>query len=189
MAPTSTKTVTLVYDAAGEILSGTMGREAFRMTAYSGGSRGHRASVKPEVAGRYLHSQAATLSSHLATTHEVKDRHGRYKQRGGTLPAGHYLCHFIAHHHTFGECIQLLRSADATAIYTPFYPHPIPHGRGNDFFIHGSGPKGSDGCIVPAIEAERFRLNKAVKHFRGSVVLEVKNVSYLLPPELEHQIA
>jgi len=179
----------LTYDAVSEVLSGNIGRYSFRMTAYSGGSRGHRAGVKSALADKYLHNQADTLSSRLATTSEVKDSQGRYKRRGGTLPPGHYVCHYLAHHHAFGECIRLLRSADARAISTPFYPHPILHGRENDFFIHGSGPKGSDGCIVPAIRAERFRLNKAVKQFAGSVILEVKNVSYQLPPELEHQIA
>jgi hypothetical protein len=179
----------LDYDAARELLSGTIGSEHFHMMAYSGGSRGHKAGVKPKLASQYLHGQAGTLSSHLATTPEIKDAHGNYVQRGGTLPPGHYRCHYVAHHKTFHECIQLLRSADALAIHSPFSPHPIPHGRGNDFFIHGAGPKGSDGCIVPANEAERRRLNLAVKHFPGRVVLLVKNVSYMLPAELEGQIA
>lgn len=189
MAIVQVQPAILTYDAASEILSGSIGPNIFRMTAYSGGSRGHRAVVSSALADKYLHKQADTLSSRLATTSEVKDAQGRYKRRGGTLPSGHYACHYLAHHHTFGECIQLLRSLDARAIHTPFYPHTIPHGRGNDFFIHGSGPKGSDGCIVPAIEAERFRLNRAIKQFPGKVVVEVKNVSYQLPPELEHQIA
>lgn len=189
MLPTSGGVATLMYDAAIEILSGTIGRNAFRMTAYSGGSRGHRTGVKPELATRYLHRESERLSSRMTTTVELKDSQGRYKRRGGTLPPGHYNCEYIAHHHTFGECIRLLRCADARAIRTPFYPHPIPHGRGNDFFIHGSGPKGSDGCIVPAVPAERHRLNRAIKHFPGRVLVEVKNVSYVLPPELEHQIA
>ncbi|HKF03582.1 MAG TPA: hypothetical protein VKB49_14790 [Candidatus Sulfotelmatobacter sp.] len=189
MAVANGNVANLTYDAASEVLSGTIGRDSFRMTAYSGGSRGHRAGVKPVLAAKYLHNEADTLSSRLATTSEVKDAQGRYKRRGGTLPPGHYACQYLPHHHTFGECIRLFRRADAIAIHTPFYPHPIPHGRGNDFFIHGSGPKGSDGCIVPAIEAERFRLNRAVKQFPGEVVIEVKNVSYQLPPELEHQIA
>ncbi len=189
MLPITGRVATLTYDAAIEILSGTIGRDAFRMKAYSGGSRGHQPGVRPELAARYLHNEAQRLSSRLATTAEVKDPQGGYKRRGGTLPAGHYNCQYIAHHHTFGECIRLLRCSDAKAIVTPFYPHPIPHGRGNDFFIHGSGPKGSDGCIVPAVAAERHRLNKAIKHFPGKVLLVVRNVSYLLPPELEHQIA
>lgn len=189
MAIAYSSVANLTYDAASEILFGTIGRDTFRMTAYSGGSRGHRAQVKPALAHKYLYSDADTLASRLATTSEIKDAKGRYKRRGGTLPPGHYACHYLANHHTFGQCIRLFRSADAKAIHTPFYPHSIPHGRGNDFFIHGSGPKGSDGCIVPAIEAERFRLNRAVKQFPGNVVIEVKNVSYLLPAELEHQIA
>jgi len=189
MAIANGRIATLTYDAASEILSGSIGHTMFRMTAYSGGSRGHRAAVNPALADKYLHKQADTLASRLATTSELKDAQGRYKRRGGPLPPGHYTCHYLAHHHTFGQCIRLLRSADATAIHTPFYPHAIPHGRGDDFFIHGSGPKGSDGCIVPAIPAERFRLNRAIKQFPGKVMIEVKNVSYQLPPELEHQIA
>jgi hypothetical protein len=184
-----TQKAELVYDAAVELLSGTVGGHHFRMVAYSGGSRGHKATVQPGLAEKYLHDQAATLSSRLATTTEVKDTKGNYIRRGGTLPPGHYECRYVAHHNHFGECIQLFRRADARAIHSPFSPHPIPHGRGNDFFIHGSGPKGSDGCIVPAIDAERRRLNHAVKEFRGKVVLQVKNVAYMLPAELEGQIA
>ncbi len=179
----------LVYDAALELLSGAIGDKHFRLTAYSGGSRGHKSGVKPELAKKYLHSQADSLMSHFATTRELKDSKGNYIHRGGTLPPGHYQCHYVAHHHTFGECIQLLRAADAVAIRSIFSPHPIPCGRGNDFFIHGSGPKGSDGCIVPAYDAERRTLNQAVKNFHGSVVLHVKNVSYMLPAELEGQLA
>jgi hypothetical protein len=183
------QTAELVYDAASEILSGTIANNpSFFMTAYSGGSRGHKASVAPNLATAYLHNQAGTLTSRMATTPEKKDAQGHYKQRGGTLPPGHYLCRYIAHHPSFGECIRLLRTVDAMAIHSPFSAHPIPHHRGNDFYIHGSGPKGSDGCIVPASQAERHRLNQAVKHFPGQVKLLVKNVSYMLPAELEHQI-
>jgi hypothetical protein len=179
----------LVYDAALELLSGMVGDKHFRMTAYSGGSRGHKSGVKPELAKKYLHSQADSLMSHLATTRKLEDSKGNYVQRGGTLPPGDYRCHYVAHHPTFGECIQLLRAADALAIRSIFSPYPIPCGRGNDFFIHGSGPKGSDGCIVPAFDAERRRLNHAVKNFQGNVRLRVKNVSYMLPAELEGQLA
>src|SRR5262249_43453137 len=160
------QTAELIYNAALEILSGTVGREHFHMIAYSGGSRGHKAGVKPEVAAKYHHSEATMLSSRLVNTAEIKDSNGNYKRRGGTLPAGHYSCRYVAHHPHFGECIQLFRSRDARAIHSPFYPHPIPHGRGTDFFIHGSGPKGSDGCIVPTNEAARHRLNKAIKEFQ-----------------------
>jgi hypothetical protein len=188
--PNTLPTVELVFDAAQEMLSGTIGYEPrFLMKAYSGGSRGHQAKVAPKQAAAYLHNQAASLSSRMATTREVKDAHGHYKQRGGTLPPGHYSCNYIAHHPHFGECIRLLKATDAMAIHSPFSPHLIPHGRGNDFYIHGAGPKGSDGCIVPANSHERHRLNKTIKNFQGKVVLRVTNVAYLLPAELENQIA
>ncbi len=179
----------MTYDAAQELLTGTVGTaHPFHIKAYSGGSRGHSA-VGARVATQYLHNQASALSSHLANTRTVKDAHGHYKQRGGTLPAGHYSCHYVAHHPDYHECIQLSRQGDAKAIHSPFSPHAIPHGRADDFFIHGRGAKGSDGCIVPANHGERIRLNHAVKNFVGVVVLVVKNVAYQLPAELEGQLA
>jgi hypothetical protein len=189
MTQGSAQTAQLVYDAAQELLSGIIGKDQqFLMRAYSGGSRGHKAGVSGKLAARYLHNKAATLSSHLANTPTIED-HGNYKQRGGTLPAGHYSSHYIAYHHSFGECIQLFMGTDARAIHSQFSPRPIPHYRHDDFFIHGSGPKGSDGCIVPANDLERRRLNQAIKDFPGRVVLLVKNVAYQLPAELEGQYA
>jgi hypothetical protein len=189
MAHTPEQIARLTYDAAQELLSGTVGTAPpFHLIAYSGGGRGHQANVPGKDAARYLHSQSQTLGSRLATT-QTKERQGVYAQRGGTLPPGHYICQYVAHHAVFGECIRLLRTADAVAIHSPFSPHPIPHGRGNDFFIHGSGPKGSDGCIVPADGLQRRRLNQAVKAFQGKVVLQVKSVSYQLPAELAGQLA
>lgn len=182
-------TAELVYDAARELLTGTIGTEPrFHLVAYSGGSRGHKATVTSKQADKYLHGQADTLMSRLAAT-KTKEHDGKYTQRGGTIPPGHYDCLYVKNHPTFGDCIRLLRQKDAEAIHSPFSAHPIPHGRGNDFFIHGSGAKGSDGCIVPALRGERLRLNRAVHGFQGTVVLYVKNVSYMLPAELSYQLA
>lgn len=182
-------TAELVYDAARELLTGIIGNAPrFHLVAYSGGSRGHKTNVTATQAKDYLHNQASSLMSHLATT-KTKEHKGKYSQRGGTIPPGHYDCVYVKHHPTFGDCIRLLRQKDAEAIHSPFSAHPIPHGRGNDFFIHGSGAKGSDGCIVPALRGERLRLNKAVHDFQGTVVLYVKNVSYMLPAELDYRLA
>ena len=174
----------LEYNAAAERLSGTIGTEIFNFIAYSGGSRGHQANVTAQQATTYLHNQAGTLKSRLATTPEITDKSGKYVQRGGTLPPGHYRCEYKANYPGFGECIRLHRLSDALAIHSPFASMPIPHGRTDGFFIHGSGPKGSDGCIVPANHAERLRLNKAVKDFAGSVILQVTHASYTLPAEI-----
>lgn len=190
MTANASKTVVLEYNAARQLLTGVIGTaRPFQMIAYSGGSRGHQAKVAAGAPKAYLYSQSKTLTSYLATTPEKKNASGQYLQRGGTLPPGHYNCVYRAHHPTFHECIQLQRTSDAEAIHSPFSPHPIPHGRGDDFFIHGSGPKGSDGCIVPADRTERLRLNQAIKNYPGKVVLKVTHVSYMLPAELGGQYA
>ena len=184
MATSSAAVARLEYNAAREQLAGVIGQAPrFDLTAYSG-SRGHKTNVSPQVATQNLHAQANSLMTRLATTKTREDNAGHYTQRGGTLPPGHYLCHYLHHHSTFGECIQLQRMSDAVAIHSPFASMPIPHGRGDDFFIHGSGPKGSDGCIVPANNGERLRLNKAVRDFPGRVILQVTHVSYMLPAEI-----
>jgi hypothetical protein len=59
----------------------------------------------------------------------------------------------------------------------------IPHYRGDDFFIHGRGELGSDGCIVPENKALRLILNQAVKEFHGKVYVHVVGTPYLLPAE------
>lgn len=181
----STAFVTLTFDAAAEMLSGVIGKHPrFSMRAYSGGSRGHSPGVAQALTKRYLHSQASSLRGHLATTPERKDANGNYVERGGTLPPGHYWCHYLQHLPGFGECIRLEPRADAFAIHSPFASQAIPHGRNtHSFLIHGGGPKGSDGCIVPQSNVERHRLNGAIRDFEGRVILQVIHVSYSLPAE------
>jgi hypothetical protein len=162
----------LTYDAAREWLSGVINAKTFGMRAFSGGGRG---SIKTGVA-------QSSLTSQLATTKLIKTGH-RYSQRGGTLPPGEYGCLYVAHHRKFGECVRLDRHASATRIASPFASHAFAHGRDNDFFIHGRGPLGSDGCIVPADSIKRLWLNRAVRDHKGAVTLQVINVSYALPAE------
>jgi hypothetical protein len=174
----------LTYDAASETLTGNVAGNHFHERAFSGGSRGHKSSVRKAAAARYLHNDPLNESlGRLATTREVYDKKtDRYKQRGGTIPPGHYLCVYMRHHAAFGECVFLEPTKDAHAIHSPFSRFPIVHHR-DGFFIHGHGPKGSDGCIVLANEPRRKLLNGVIRDFAGSVILEVKNVSYLLPAE------
>ncbi len=165
--------VILTYSAPSEILSGKIGDATFHMKAYSGGGRG---STHPK---QWEHS----IQSYQATT----KKHG--SRRGGTLPPGHYLCHYIANHPKFHECIWLQRTADALQIHSPFSAQPIVHHRGDDFFIHGRGEHGSDGCIVPADSHKRLRLNKAIKNFPGRVYVHVVGTAYMLPAEVGGMIA
>jgi hypothetical protein len=181
--PNAPKVANLVYDAAAEVLRGSIGALGhFNFHAYSGGSRGHKQGVAANVASRYLHGQANAILSRLATTKEIMNAKGEYEQRGGTLPPGHYLCKYVQNHSSFHECILLAPQRDAFAIHSPFALTAIVHGRGG-FYIHGRGPKGSDGCIVPANEGERRRLNQAIKNFDAKVILQVIHVSYMLPAE------
>jgi len=62
----------LIYDAASELLSGSIADKPFREIAFSGGSRGHKANVKSAAATRYLHDNPLNDSyGRLATTREV----------------------------------------------------------------------------------------------------------------------
>ncbi len=123
-----------------------------------------------------LHS-GLSLKTHYANTKKIGS------QRGGTLPSGHYLCHYIAHHPKFHECIWLQRCLDAASVSSPASLHSIAHNRGDDFFIHGRGEHGSDGCIVPKDPQQRLALNAAIKSFPGKTYVHVVGTAYLLPAE------
>jgi hypothetical protein len=175
-SPTLSKSrvANLTYNAAAELLVGNIGEKHFYMRAVSGGGRGST------VAGVAQN----TAASHLTTTPLLMDAKGHHLQRGGVLPPGKYQCVYVARHRTFHECIWLNRSPQQMHQFnSPFGMQPIAHHRKNDFFIHGTGELGSDGCIVPVHPAERAKLNHAIRDFSGNVYLSVTNVSYMLPAE------
>jgi hypothetical protein len=175
----------LNYNAGAEKLAGTIGKYKFVVTAYSGGSRGHK-KVDEKIALYFRHFEGKSIFSRFANTPTIGEgtKKDPYKQRGGSLPPGHYSCRYLEHHKPFGECIYIKRDAD-THIHYPTSSGVSLDNRADDFYIHGSGPKGSDGCIVIPDEKERLRLNRAVKEFsqRGHVILLVTDVAYLLPAE------
>lgn len=165
---------TLTYDAATSLLYGAIpGFKSFHMFAESGGGR-----------GRTEGAAQNDIYSHLATTRTVKTVKHNYIQRGGTLPPGDYKCTYWANHKTFKECVQLITQENAKRIFSPFAIHAIVHCRKlDDFFIHGRGKLGSDGCIVPYNRAERLRLARAIRDYDGDVIITVKHVGYMLPAE------
>ena len=162
----------LTYDIANELLSGNVGKHKFYTRAFSGGGRGR----KPKYG-----SGEDTLRSHLSTT-VANEENGL---RGGPLPPGDYVCTYVAHHHIFHECIHLRITNSARYINSAFARFPIWHGRpqDGDFYIHGRGKKGSDGCIVPALPSELHRLTRSIKE-ASETKLTVINASYELPAEL-----
>jgi|SRR5579862_913169 len=156
----------LTYSIAREWLEGQIGTTHFSFHAWSGGGRG----------------QKGSHAEHTSQSYDVF-RKERVGVRGGPLPPGLYICRYVAHHPTFHECIFLeqtltaLLEVDASA-HIRFYD------RGG-FYIHGRGPKGSDGCIVPGSEGDRHRLNQAVKHSTSAVLLKVTDLGMPLPASRE----
>ncbi len=144
----------LTYDVQSERLSGTVGAEHFDVRAVSGGGRGSK--VRPEG--------QETLRSWLVGTKEDEAR----GVRGGPIPPGFYVCCYLQSHPPFGECIFLEQTLTSLIVRSPESAIGIALRDRDGFYIHGQGPKGSDGCIVPMIESERKRLNKAVKANPGT---------------------
>jgi hypothetical protein len=179
----------LTYNACWERLKGTIGDHSFDERVVSGGSRGHK-KVDDRTAQAYLHDDAYDWKSRSPLTKEEQagpKGQRRYVQRGGTIPPGHYNCIYIADYKKLGgEVIRLDQQADAHVYQGPLMEHAVKHGRGG-FYIHGAGPKGSDGCLIFENKIRRYDLNKAIKHFtldlHGKVILEVINDgSFILPP-------
>ena len=117
---------TLTYDPAGERLSGSVDGRAVDLRACSGGHRG------------------ATDPSRWSDTPESWDQH----RVGGPLPAGRYTIIWLGDYigwsgHRFGPACFLLPDPQTRARITAV-------GRiWHDFLLHGPGPSGSDGCLVP----------------------------------------
>jgi hypothetical protein len=154
----------LIYSIAREFLQGSIGSERFFMRAWAGGARG----------------QTGTSAEHSADSYDVfrQTRHNKGRH-GGPLPPGLYICRYVAHHPHFGECIFLEQTP--TALFQVDMNANVRFYDRDGFYIHGRGPHGSDGCIVPENNVVRMRLNKAVKNASGAVLLKVTDVGMPLP--------
>jgi hypothetical protein len=139
----------LEYDIQSETLRGNVGREYFLAHAVSGGGRGSK--LKPEGDER--------LRSWTFWTKENQAK----GIRGGIIPPGFYICRHVPHHTTFHECIFLEQTLTSIVVPDPGSSLGIRMHDRDGFYIHSRGPKGSDGCIVLSSEAERHRLNRAIK--------------------------
>ena len=164
--------MTLTYDAANERLIGNVGDEWFNMHAVSGGGRGSTVTPRGNRLAR----------DYDYRTPEPKPQ-GPGLAGGGPLPPGFYICHFLAHHPPFGACISLTPVKFPNVSFTPPYVtmKTLSGSTRDAFYIHGHGPKGSAGCIVPDSPGERMRLNRAIKAHPGTVLHSV-NPWRTLPP-------
>jgi hypothetical protein len=139
----------LLFNIATARFSGKVGDFAFDVKAWSGGRGGTktRGAAHPVIVNNPLLT-AMKLKGHRATDH------------GGPLPLGLYT---LVPHEREQDWIRLIPS-NLNAM----------HGR-DGFAIHGRGPRGSDGCIVPEDFSVVQRLY-ALSRENSSIVLEVKAV-------------
>ena len=115
----------LTYYIFEGVLVGNAGGRSFHLLALSGGGGGSTKS-RP----------AASMNNPYMTALKTTSP-GAQHQHGGPLPSGWYKILKPAQHPHLGR----------SALLEPRIPNAMM-GRGG-FFIHGRGPHGSDGCIVP----------------------------------------
>jgi len=160
----------LSYSIAREWLEGNVGNDKFLMRAFSGGGRGRTGS-----------GAGHNFSSYNVFQKETDGTTGH--THGGPLPPGIYICNYVAHHSKFGECIFLEQTI--TALFEIDARAKVHFYDRDGFYIHGHGPHGSDGCIVPENDGERRRLNRAIKNAKGIVMLKVSEQGMPLPAARE----
>jgi hypothetical protein len=138
----------LTYYIFEGVLTGFVGAQRFHMTALSGGGGGST-KVSP------VSSTNNPYQEGLKTTDSVKT--GGHVH-GGPIPPGTYLIQKPAKHPHLGLSARL------------DHRHWRPMGR-DGFYIHGRGPHGSDGCIVPLIQPEFTALMGALTNSNGGVLV------------------
>ena len=112
----------LTYNIATYTLKGMVGGVSFETRGFSGG----RGGSKTEGVTNYF------LANNIFST-GIQKNHGDPNSVGGTLPLGTYKMYLHEERHPWIRLIPLNDKA--------------MHNR-SGFAIHGSGPRGSDGCIV-----------------------------------------
>lgn len=150
----------LKYSIRDECLYGSVNGVSFSMRAYSGGGRGSTKGVERTDIGHWSTAKKAPANFDES-------------DRGGPIPVGLYLATHYGEHQTLGQCAELTQTivsllqrdyASATGLRVTDR---------DGFFIHGRGPKGSDGCIVPSKAADLMSLLAAIAAVGGPVILIV----------------
>ncbi len=138
----------LTYYIREGLLVGVSGDQMFHIEALSGGAGGStKHSGTDAVNNPYMEGLKTTGAS--ASPGHV---------HGGPLPPGKYVVHTPAHHPHLGLSARL------------DHPRFRPMGR-DGFYIHGRGPHGSDGCIVPLDQTKFNDLMKALTKSHGGMLV------------------
>ncbi len=135
----------LTYYIFEGVLTGTVGTRFFHMAALSGGAGG---STK-------VKATAAVNNPYMEGLKTQDTKHGHV--HGGPIPPGKYTVCTPSKHHHLGLSARL------------DHPRFKPMGR-DGFYIHGRGPHGSDGCIVPVDGVHFQSLMAALKESKGGVL-------------------
>jgi hypothetical protein len=128
-------------------LTGQVGGKFFHIEALSGGAGGSTNNKPSDAVNNPYMEGLKTVGSNSAVGH----RHG------GPIPPGRYTIVKPSHHPHLGLSAQLT------------HPRWRPMGR-DGFYIHGRGPHGSDGCIVPLNHARFVDLMDALTKSGGGVL-------------------
>ncbi len=130
------------------VLIGTANGKSFHISAASGGGGGTK--------DKKLVLADSTNNPYSVGVKEQDTKVSHV--RGGPIPPGKYSIGTPAVHKPLGLSAQLLPTGGQ-----PMY------GR-SGFYIHGRGPKGSDGCIVPLDKTEFVSLMDNLKRTKGGVL-------------------
>lgn len=155
----------LRYSVLQEVLYGSVGSKYFMMKAFSGGGRG-------STGGLERHDL-----SHWDSGKKAPSKFNELS-RGGPLPDGPYLARYLSHHAHFGQCVRLEQTLSALLQPDPFAPCGMAVTDRTSFYIHGTGPKGSDGCIVPADRGQLKALLAAITSVSSPVMLLVHSQGF-----------
>lgn len=141
-------TANLTFAIFEGVLTGTAGGKSWHVFAASGGRGGSKTPkvVDPTVA-----------NNPYATGVKLKSGNS-----GGPIPAGRYVIEKpVANYKGRGRWAKLIPDKCNSM-----------HGRAG-FAIHGSGPRGSDGCIVPKNKAEFHELMNALEADNGGTLFVI----------------
>lgn len=137
----------LTYYIFEGVLAGTVGPKMFHMEALSGGGGGSTLGKTSDAVNNPYSEGLKTAGKGSAKGHV----------HGGPIPPGKYTIQAPAQHPHLGLSAQLV------------HPHWKPFGR-DGFYIHGRGPHGSDGCIVPLNKIQFQELMAALTASNGGTL-------------------
>jgi hypothetical protein len=139
----------LTYYIFDGILVGFAGGGHIFMIAGSGGGSGSTSHTGSDTANNVYATGVKTTGGSKSKSHK----------HGGPLPLGKYKIHPSAKNPHLGR-----------SCYLEPDPHNQMFGR-SGFYIHGTGPHGSDGCIVPPSRLS-FLLDQIDKDGGGTMFVE-----------------